>query len=140
MKVVLLSMLLSLSLHAAAQNSPLRISNLTVTDIVDAEAQAATRILVQFHASDPSKLERLELILQDPTNPADMIFQIIGIEVINGVAHLKFEKNNVAFEGQTVKFLLNVRDQIRQPYHVVSVKAFDVQNRDTNQLFFERFN
>jgi hypothetical protein len=123
---------------AFAQSSPVVLSGLKVTPVIDAAAEKNS-LMIEMNVSDPSALTRLE-VSTDDGNAEGAVTNLYAVTQKGNVVELVFDKYAVPFEGQTIRFFLKVKDQMKSPYHKVMIKAYDKSNKATNSLVYDQIN
>jgi hypothetical protein len=137
-KIYAAAFLCWISTVAFSQNSPVVLSGLKVTSVIDAAAEKNS-LLIELNASDPSALTRLEVSIDDGSAEGE-VTNLYAIVQKKNVVELVFDKYAVPFEGQTILFFQKVKDQMKSPYHKVVIKAYDKSNRATNLLVYDQLN
>jgi len=136
MKFLLSVVVVTLTLTAGlSQSSSVTISSLKVMDIIDPSVHELNSFFIDFSASDAKSLSRIEISLEDNIN-RQMI--IIPVSVKDKVAQLDFEKFSQPLSSNNIQFMQKVRNQFKEPYKRIVVKAYDQAGKETNQLVFER--
>jgi hypothetical protein len=139
-KIYILLVFSGLALATSAQTSPVVLSSLKVSTIINAVSPELNSFLIELTVSDPSSLSRLEVSAEDGNNRANSSITIFPVVLRNGKPELGLEKYNIPFEGQRISFTLSVRDQMKSPYHKIVIQGFDKAHAITNQLVFNQFN
>lgn len=139
-KIYLLFAFSGFALATSAQTSPVVLSSLKVSVLIDAVSPELNNFLIELTVSDPSQLSRLEVTAEDGNNRVNSSITLFPVVLRDGKPELVLDKYSIPFEGQRISFTLSVRDQMKSPYHKIAIQGFDKVNAITNQLVFNEFN
>jgi len=128
------SLLFVLCVGTGYCQSSVNLSGVNATVIIDPSVRAANQMMIEFSATDPLALNRIELILQDGNVNVSTLYYPVTIQ--NNVAQLSLDKYKAKFEGRKVRFVIAVRDQFTAPFTAVRIKGYDASNQETNVLTF----
>ena len=128
------SLLFVLSVSTGFCQSSITLSGAKATTIIDPTAHAANQMMIEFSATDPLALNRVELVLQDGNVNVSTLYFPVTIQ--NNVAALALDKYKAKFEGRNVRFVITVRDQFTAPFTAIRIKGYDASNQETNVLTF----
>ncbi|MBT1699188.1 hypothetical protein KK083_19990 [Fulvivirgaceae bacterium PWU4] len=135
-KIHLAALLLFISAAALAQNSPVILSDLRATPVIDAAAEKNS-FMIEMTVSDPASLSRLEVAVQDGSTGGVVVNLYPVVQKQNKV-ELVFDKYAVPFEGQRISFFQPAHDQMKALYYTLTIKAYDKSNKTTNSLVYDQ--
>ena len=137
-KIHLAAFLFFISTAAFAQSSPVVLSKLKATPVIDAAAEKNS-FMIELNVSDPSSLTRLEIAVEDGSAEGSSV-QLYPVVQKQNKVELVFDKYAVPFEGQNINFFLPMADKMKSAYYKLTIKAYDKSNRTTNAVVYDQFN
>ena len=138
-KILITPVLFFLSAMAFSQASQVVLSELKATPLIDASAPEQNGFFIELKISDPSALTSLETAVQDDKF-GSAATRLLPLQHKDGKTALVYDSYTIPFEGQYLRFLLKVSDQMKSPYHKIVITGTDKAGRTTNAVVFDQFN